>query len=426
MPQIAWPSFLLPTAPKPATPQASQHPSEPGEKPAPAPQEPQETTVGRIETPPAAREAREEMATLVPPALSGDGNPDPKGGMWGSGPHQRVALLLPLSGTTAGVGQALLNSAQMALFERTGSELVLQVYDTKGTPEGAVQAAGLALSQGVRLIIGPVFSPEVKAVAPQAHAVNVNVIAFTGDPATASGGVFVLGHQLRQQVERVTAFARSRGLAVFAALAPDNEYGRQAVAALRQTATALDGRITAVEFYDPATDPTPVVKRLARQKPFDAVLIPDTGQRLKNVAPLLPYFDIDVQETRLLGTQLWSTGDGHHEPATVGGWYAAPVSPDQARFAERYRQLFNAPPSAIASLAYDAVALAAVLAEGPAGPNFDSGVLTGEAGFAGVDGLFRLRPSGITERGLAVMEIKADGPPVLISPPPESFDHHGF
>ena len=366
---------------------------------------------------------------LAPPIFSDGATPDFQGpGLqgipWGTGSYQRVALLLPLSGATASVGQTLLNSAQMALFERTGSELALHVYDTKGTPEGAVYAADRALSQGVRLIIGPMLSPEVKAVAPKAQAANVNVIAFTSDPATASNSIFILGHQLRQQVERVASFARSRGLVVFAALAPDNEYGRQAVTALRQIATALDGRVTAVEFYDPAADPTPVVKRLARQKPFDAILIPDTGQRLQNVASLLPYFDIDVQETRLLGTQRWSKGDWHHEPAMVGGWYAAPLSPDQARFAEHYQQMFHALPSDIAGLAYDAMALAAVLAEG--GPNFDSSILTGEAGFTGVDGLFRLRPSGITERGLAVMEIKADGPPVLISPPPESFSHPGF
>ncbi len=375
--------------------------------------------------PPSGAAVTEETGDLASGARQ-DGTASPASGIPAVHPR-RVALLLPLSGGAANVGQTLLNSAQMALFEVSGPGLVLQVYDTKGTADGAVRAADLALHQGVRLIIGPLFSPEVKAVAPKTQGLNVNIVALTSDPATATKGVFILGHQLQQQVERVALFARSRGLTVFTALAPDDEQGRQAVQALRKAVTAADGLVTAVEFYDPASaDLTPAVRRLAQQKPFDAVLIPDKGSRVKGVAPLLPYFDIDLQATRLLGTQRWADGDLRHEPAVVGGWYAAPFSPAQTRFIERYRRAFGANPSAIASLAYDAVALAAVLGRGISGPDFDNGAFTSAAGFAGVDGLFRLQPSGVAERGLAVMEVQADGTPVIVSPSPESFDRPGF
>lgn len=338
---------------------------------------------------------------------------------------RRIALLLPLSGNAASIGQALSNSAQMALFEIAGPDLVLQLYDTQGTPEGAAQAADLALAQGVRLIIGPLFSSEAKVVGPKAQLLNVNVVAFASDPAIAANGVFIIGHQLRQQVERVVLFARSRGLSIFAALAPDDAYGRQAVTALQTAAAAADGRVTAVEFYDPATaDLILVVRRLAQQKPFDAVLIPDRGDRLKRVTPLLSYFDIDLRDTRLLGTQRWMEGSLHQEPAVIGSWYAVPSSPAQAQFVARYRGAFATNPPAISSLAYDAVALAAVLARGGS-PNFDSDAMTNEAGFAGVDGLFRLRSSGVAERGLAVMEVKTDGNSTIVSPPPEAFDRPG-
>ena len=60
------------------------------------------------------------------------------------GNRTRAAVLLPLSGKSASVGEAFQNSAMMALQERTSSPLELMFYDTKGTPDGAVEAWSMA------------------------------------------------------------------------------------------------------------------------------------------------------------------------------------------------------------------------------------------------------------------------------------------
>lgn len=334
----------------------------------------------------------------------------------------RVALLLPLSGTSAPLGEAMLNSAQMALFETAGPNLLLQVYDTGASNEEATIAAGNALNEGSRLLIGPVFSGAVKAVAPMARSAGVSMLSFSTDPSAAGEGVYLTGFLIRQQVARVVAFARSRGLATFGALAPSTDYGRAVVAALREVAAGAGGQVIDVQFYDPnAANLTPVVKRLAQHKPFDAVLIADKGPRLKALASQMPYYDIDLQQTRLIGTQIWTETDFRGEPSLVGGWFATPSSALQKPFAERYKALFGgaAPPNS--SLAYDAVALASVLARGTGATQFDEAALTSRVGFAGIDGIFRLRRDGISERGLAVFEVGQDGP-VEISPAPETFE----
>ena len=53
-------------------------------------------------------------------------------------------------------------------------------------------------------------------------------------------------------------------------------------------------------------------------------------------------------------------------------------------------------------------------------PDFSPAALTNPSGFAGVDGIFRLRPDGLVERGLAVLEMHRGGN-VVIDPAPESF-----
>ena len=71
--------------------------------------------------------------------------------------------------------------------------------------------------------------------------------------------------------------------------------------------------------------------------------------------------------------------------------------------------MFGNPPPGLASLAYDAVSLAAVMGRQPGGPAYDRESLTQVSGFAGVDGLFRLMPDGTNQRGLAVLRLTARG-----------------
>ncbi len=336
---------------------------------------------------------------------------------------QQVALLLPLSGHAAHIGQALLNGAQIALFEAASAALVLQVYNTQGTPDGAAHAANIARAQGVPLIIGPLFSSEVRAVEQAVQSSDVKMLTFTSEKVMAGNSVFSIGPHVGYQIERVVTFAREKGFTLFAALAPDNAYGRQAVMALHTAVTAADGHITAVEFYDPQNaNLTPVVRRLAQQQPFEALLIPDRSEIVRRVFQILLYLDIDMHKTRILSTQRW-TDNLYCDAGVAGTWYAAPTSPAQAWFSTHYRQVFgDMSPLPFAKLSYDAVALAAVLTRGTTRPfHLNSRLITSETGFSGVDGLFRLRLSGEAERGLAVIEVQVDGMNSVISPPQDFF-----
>jgi hypothetical protein len=60
------------------------------------------------------------------------------------------------------------------------------------------------------------------------------------------------------------------------------------------------------------------------------------------------------------------------------------------------------------------------LSQNPPGQRYTESQLTRGSGFQGVDGLFRLLPNGTSERGLAILEVRASGPQVL-QPAPNSF-----
>src|SRR5262249_33577104 len=131
-----------------------------------------------------------------------------------------VALLLPLSGTSAAAGKALLDAATVAAFDVGDDSFILLPRDTGGTPEGATAAAKDAVEAGAQLIIGPLFGVEVPAVAAVARPAGISVVALSNDRSVAGNGVFVLGITPQTQIERIVGFARSRGLQRIAALLP--------------------------------------------------------------------------------------------------------------------------------------------------------------------------------------------------------------
>ena len=352
----------------------------------------------------------------------------------------RAALLVPLSGPQAALGQAMSNAAQLALFELADQRFNLIPLDTRGTAEGAAAAAAQAVAQGADIVLGPLFSPEVKAAAPLARDHGVPLLAFTTDRNALGNGVYTLGFLPGSQVSRVVGYARTQGKERFALLARSDEYGRAVADAFRAAVAAQGGRVVKVEYYDPQSyDLAGAVRRLtdadARGRgkgkesnqatgpvPFDAVMIPDEGSRLRQLASLATYYDANPDQVAFLGTLLWDDPRLSTEPSLQGGLYPAAPAAAHQDFEARYARAFGPMPArlgGIASIAYDAAALAAILARQPEG-DYSAASLTNPQGFAGVDGVFRLSPDGTNERGLAVRQITASGARE-VSPAPTTF-----
>jgi branched-chain amino acid transport system substrate-binding protein len=394
-----------------------------------------------VVTPPAPMARPPEPAPPVAVAPLPAPTPAPRVAVSPTG-APRVALLVPLSGPNAAVGRSLLDAATLALYDVADDDFVLLPRDTKGTPEGALEAFDWALEQGARLVVGPLLSAEVQALTPRAREAGIAMLAFSNDQAAASSHGFVLGIAPQAAIRRMVEFARAQGLEKFVALVPNNALGHASEAAFREALDATEGELVRVERYDPGTlDASPAVRRVgqvgppppraargeaAREPPeldFEAILIPDFGDRLAQIASQLHLHEIDPARIKFLGIPLWDDARTYREPSLLGGWFAAPPPEGRRNFERQYREVYGRPPPRVATLAYDAVALAAVLArdKGPNGADYSLGVLTNPAGFAGIEGIFRLTPTGQVERGYAVLEVQR-GNPRALSPAPDTFE----
>jgi ABC-type branched-subunit amino acid transport system substrate-binding protein len=336
----------------------------------------------------------------------------------------RVALILPLSaqGNAGVAAQSMKNAAEMAIAEFKNPNIQLLVKDDGGTPQGAQAGAQQAINEGAEIIIGPLFAEAVRAVGATARPRGIPVIAFSTDVSVAARGIYLLSFLPETDVKRIVDYAVSRGKRSFAAMMPDSAYGAVVEATFQQEVSRRGGRVVVLEKYplDPGKMAEPARRVAQAASRADSIFIPDGADAVPQVVQALSAAGVNLKRAQLLGTGLWDDPRVFSTPALDGGWYAAPESAGFRNFSSRYRARFGSDPVRTATLAYDAVALVAALVKTQGAQRFSEQVLTNSSGFAGIDGVFRFRPDGTNERGLAVLRVTpGGGQPV--SPAPKSF-----
>ncbi len=332
--------------------------------------------------------------------------------------RHRVALLVPLSGTNAGVGESIANAATLAVLDTSGKAIRVTTYDTAG---GAAAAAQKAISDGNRLILGPLLAEDVRAVSPIARASGIPIISFSNDISVAGQGTYLMGFIPNQSVDRIVSFARSRGMTRFAGLVPTGIYGQRTSAALTGAVQAFGGQMVKIESFDrnPASIQA-AVSRLASSSAYDALMIADSGRIALQIVPQIRRSS--GKAARILGTELWNTeGSLAQNGPMQGAWFASVSDAFYNQLGNKYRARFGKSPFRLASLGYDSVLLVNKIAGvWRVGTPFPYSALTDPGGFSGIDGAFRFRTNGLAERSLEVQQINPGGFAV-IAPAPKMF-----
>lgn len=344
--------------------------------------------------------------------------PTPSGELPEDRERHRVALLVPMTGTNAGVGQSIANAANLAVLDTGGRRVRITTYDTA---TGAAAAAQRAIADGNKVILGPLLAEDVRLVAPHALRARVPLISFSNDVSVAGEGTFIMGYSPAQSIDRVVDYARSRGLSKFAGLIPAGLYGQRASTAMIRSVENAGGQVVTMQTFDRSRQSlSAAVTRMAKDSPYEAVLIADSGRIAVQAVPLIR--KNGGQTARVLGTELWNTEPSLAQtPAMHGAWFASVSDGLFRQLAQKYRARYNAAPYRIASLGYDAVLLVTRIAQDwRPGTNFPVKALLDEGGFSGIDGAFRFGEDGVAERALEVQQIGAGGF-TTVSPAPARF-----
>ena len=351
---------------------------------------------------------------------------------------KRLALLLPFSAKSSRLREeadSMMKAAELAVFNRDDSDVLLMALDTKGTPDGARSATRSAIKSGADVILGPILAGSVKASAREARRSDTPLIAFSTDQTVAGNGTYLLSFPPEAEVKRIVDYTASTGATRYAYIGPQSEYGRRVKGEFDNTVKANRGEVTAFEIYDGndisvMQEPAKRLAEFHRQgeiasrenggttpMAFEAILLPEGGTALRSLAPLFPYYDVDPAKVQFLGTSLWKNDDTVREPALNRGIFAAADQEAKQPFLDNYDRTYGDDASRLASLAYDAVAVGAYVADGD--PREREARAEDPNGFYGVDGLVQFGPDGTPNRGLAVYQIK-NGRFVIIDEAPKT------
>ncbi len=346
-----------------------------------------------------------------------------------------VALLVPRSSAQSGdavLARSLENAARLAIADLGGTvQIDLRVYDTGGSAATAAAQASQAVSDGARIILGPVYAESANAVGLAVRGQNVNVLSFSNNATIAGGNVFVLGPTFLNTAQRLTRFAARQGKGNIVVVHGTDLSGQLGRDAIQQAIRGSGARLAATVAYDLSQQSViatvPQVKSAVESSGADSIfLTATTAGALPLFTQLLPESGVSPALTQYIGLTRWDIPSQTTAlPGVQGGWFALPDPAKSQQFVSRYSAAYGGAPHPIGGLAYDGIAAIGALVGAGKADALTGGALTQGAGFQGVNGIFRLRPDGTNERGLAVATIQ-NKQVVVIDPAPTSFRGAGF
>ncbi len=326
----------------------------------------------------------------------------------------RVGVVLPLN---TKYGKIVKNALELAVIDNKGAKILMIVENSSAV--GPRVAARNVIAKGAEIILGPITGSAVRVVGVEARAVGIPVIAFSQDRNVAGNGVYLQSFLREKEIEKVVAYAASRGFSKLAALTPKSGFGN-VVSASFKSAANRHGTLVASGSYTRLKTAASKATFIADIKAFaakakaagaNAILLPEGPNVNKNILKVMQSAGYSGDGVKFLGTSLWNKPGTNSISKLSGGWFANANVNKLNRFNSRYAALFGSTPSTErAALAYDALSLVATLGRtGVAGSRFSSGAISRSGGFGGVLGHYSFGFGGVSSYSLSIMQTGSGG-----------------
>lgn len=343
-----------------------------------------------------------------------------------------VALLIPKSHSQAGaVAASLENSARLAIASLDGVNIDLRVYDTAGSAAKAGQVAQMAVDDGAKIILGPLYGDAANEAGRAVADEGINVLSFSNNTSIAGNNVFVLGPTFQNTANRLMSFARSEGkksIVLVHADTVEGQTGKNAiVSAAGQNGISVASSVSYELSMNSVVNALPTIRSAVNSSGADSVFISAlSAGALPLLLELMPESGIDPTTTQYIGLSRWDI------PAQTlalkgaqGGWFTMPNQDTINSFNARYAAAYGGAPHPLGGLAFDGIAAIGALAKQGRNDALTSGALTQSAGFQGTGGVFRLLRDGTNQRGLAVATVQ-NNQVVILDRAPTNFGGFGF
>ena len=340
----------------------------------------------------------------------------------------KIGVLLPLTGEFSYIGQSFLDTLQMVVYENKNIESELIIKDTKANPAIARKATKELVNEKVNIILGPFFSKSFKEASQIAKHQNIPLISFSNDFKIMKKGVYIMGFEPEKQIMDITNYTLKKNYERYAALLPNNQYGKRALNIYRQVLGNNKVSLRKVELYNSNSselersiqnlvglEKNPQIEKdeESGENPienfdpgFDVLLLVETGNTLREVVALLTYYGVDFSKVKLIGTGEWLVDNIGAEPGLLGAWFVAPNPKLWNNFKKKFNKIYGYNPIRLSSLAHDSlISVFSIVRKNDNFYELNYSDFQNNMGFTGIDGDFRFLSNGTVERKLSILEI---------------------
>ena len=375
-----------------------------------------------------------------------------------------ISVLLPMSGPNSAVGRGISTSLELAFLQRRYENISVTFFDLTGNRTQKQDIIATALSEQPDIVLGPVFAEDVRLVRDMKPS-DLPVLSFSSDTSALGGGVMTMALVPAQSVEVIVKEISNDKANGFVILAPSTSSGKLMAGSAVLAANTYDVPVAGLFYYNEgdtesvkqaaqraamfvarsaantrareilsdillkesltSTQKSSVTTQLEKisksdtigKVPYDAVLFLGNANDSRNIASFLRYYDVATRDVQFYGTAIWDGAEFQNDLTMTGAKFAALPAISES-FTRLYEQAAGNIPSRLDTFGFDAANLAIGMLYSS---KSSAAYLLDPSGYKGLDGLFRLRPDGASERALNVMELTGGGDTRLRRPAPVNF-----
>ena len=243
-----------------------------------------------------------------------------------------------------------------------------------------------------KIFMGPLTSEDTKNIKEWCSK-GVIFFSFASDRTLASDCVYLINFFPEDEIETLfNFFGSGKRIAV---LYPENKYGIYIIKIVNNIATKSNSiLVNKASYKEDMSDARKAIKELSkyelrkyeleRQKKilsskndeisqralkkierfetigeldFTHLIIPDYNIRLLQIAPLLPFYDVDPKKVQFVGTGVWDDEVFFHEPSLQGAIFPGIARENRDIFVNEYLKIYKEQPIRTATIIYDLVGL---------------------------------------------------------------------
>ena len=122
---------------------------------------------------------------------------------------------------------------------------------------------------------------------------------------------------------------------------------------------------------------------------FTHIILPDYSIRLLEIAPLLPFYDVDPNKVKFVGTGVWDDSAFFNEPSLQGAIFSGIEKENRNNFFTDYQYIYKEKPIRTATIPFDLVGIISYMIDNKMNLNMAYDFLNdSKIKFDGIDGKF--------------------------------------